>query len=634
MTTPEENHATVPLAQEAESQSANGDWDWLFEKESAGPMMPSPSPGGDVRRRNGAQHTIEGADGGVDDDDEEGDPDESVPEPITLPESTHTLLFTQPATSVPFAFAVAIAIVCYTCFVMALVNNLQSDSDVKNTVYRVPANVSMSVRTAQYLSILIALIMEEEIPTGLQLLRILPDPSSFRRRFPNRVYGRVVASAMLRIALGYLFLINVFVILAQAEDVLEIFYNLMALEFISKLADMSFALAKMDVFGKRMRRACTARLFHLEFEKVKVKYGKRARAGLFQKSVYFVNMTVFLVLLTLLSIKQKSGGFQCKKISVDFGDGVWENPIIVGLPPSMADKNYTLVFSYFNGVYEQDGTHRGRPVYKERRKFDNGPFDPSWQLVPAEIRYSNLGEFWVFTHPWIRKSRTAEDDDDPWLLRSPSTNEYDLLQVDGEWSIWLGRTEKSQLQYDCYLCNNNADCNLNGECNTEGMCDCKSVDGTKYLGTHCEVKVEDESCGTITTENMNVSFSMQYFSSDGSGQPKRFFHGYNRPIYTHIQGMPGVEEGDIFWLCYTGRKWFGIKVNLVEMNTTLEGLMAMSVNFHDSTTRDSPVGVDFYRIGERGNQFGPFGALYPLQKYNQTGRGIWRCSGPPTAPDL
>jgi hypothetical protein len=50
----------------------------------------------------------------------------------------------------------------------------------------------------------------------------------------------------------------------------------------------------------------------------------------------------------------------------------------------------------------------------------------------------------------------------------------------------------------------------------------------------------------------------------------------------------------------------------------------------DSTTKDSPVGVDFYVIGERGNQFGPFGALYPLQKYNQTGRGIWRCSGPPT----
>ena len=56
---------------------------------------------------------------------------------------------------------------------------------------------------------------------------------------------------------------------------------------------------------------------------------------------------------------------------------------------------------------------------------------------------------------------------------------------------------------------------------------------------------------------------------------------------------------------------------------------ALTLYVSESTTRDSPVGVDFYRIGERGNQFGPFGALYPLQMYNQSGRGIWQCSGPP-----
>ncbi len=37
-------------------------------------------------------------------------------------------------------------------------------------------------------------------------------------------------------------------------------------------------------------------------------------------------------------------------------------------------------------------------------------------------------------------------------------------------------------------------------------------------------------------------------------------------------------------------------------------------------------GVDFYFIGERGDQFGPYGALYPLQLNNQTGRGVFRCT--------
>ena len=46
----------------------------------------------------------------------------------------------------------------------------------------------------------------------------------------------------------------------------------------------------------------------------------------------------------------------------------------------------------------------------------------------------------------------------------------------------------------------------------------------------------------------------------------------------------------------------------------------------DITTGDNPVGVDFYGVGERGEQFGPFGVLYPVA--NQTGRGYYRCSDP------
>ena len=46
----------------------------------------------------------------------------------------------------------------------------------------------------------------------------------------------------------------------------------------------------------------------------------------------------------------------------------------------------------------------------------------------------------------------------------------------------------------------------------------------------------------------------------------------------------------------------------------------------DPTTNGIPVGVDFYYRGEAGDQFGPFGALYPMQVHNQTGRGNFRCT--------
>jgi hypothetical protein len=174
----------------------------------------------------------------------------------------------------------------------------------------------------------------------------------------------------------------------------------------------------------------------------------------------------------------------------------------------------------------------------------------------------------------------SRSQDDHWLLRSPTTKEFDLLDVDGEWQIWLGRIEKSHLEISCSVCNDDADCNLNGACNREGRCDCKIEGGTKFLGTHCEVKLEDDACGTITSEINDVVYSIQYFPPDGSDLSGKLFQQYNRPVYAHIRGMPGIKEGDLHWLVYTGRKWFGIKVNFLEMNATLGQLAMRSANFH------------------------------------------------------
>ena len=59
---------------------------------------------------------------------------------------------------------------------------------------------------------------------GLYLLRTIKEPA-FKKRFPNKSYNKFIASAVLRIVLGYTFLVNVFVILAQATGVLDIFYD-------------------------------------------------------------------------------------------------------------------------------------------------------------------------------------------------------------------------------------------------------------------------------------------------------------------------------------------------------------------------------------------------------------------------
>ena len=74
-------------------------------------------------------------------------------EPLTISQSTHSFLFTESPTSMPFYFGLGIAIMSFACLILALIDNVQNGE--------VPYNVPVTVRTAQYLSIIIALLMEE-----------------------------------------------------------------------------------------------------------------------------------------------------------------------------------------------------------------------------------------------------------------------------------------------------------------------------------------------------------------------------------------------------------------------------------------------------------------------------------------
>lgn len=314
--------------------------------------------------------------------------------------------------------------------------------------------------------------------------------------------------------------------------------------------------------------------------------------------------------------------------------------------------DFTLIFSYFNGVYAQDGTHQGRPLYKEQRKFDSEEYvltgDLGSDRIPAEIKYSSDLNSWIFTHPLIRKS-VDDTSSASWLLRSPETTEFDLLNVQGDWSIWLGRIDTTRVGMSCNECMSDTDCNLNGICQKDGTCKCK-VDqvGNGFIGTRCEIKLKS-GCGTIMSEETNVTYSIQRYSPDGISPPDTLFQEYNRPVYTHIKGFPNATKGDVYWLLYSGRRWFGIGFNVIDLNATEEDVIRGTINYHgfwsrmldfgtiyvsDETTGDSPVGVDFYSIGERGDQYGPYGALYPLQKDGQVGRGLFRCVGKITSRNI
>lgn len=187
---------------------------------------------------------------------------------------------------------------------------------------------------------------------------------------------------------------------------------------MQQLDDIAFSLAKMDVFGKTLQRACTAKCFRAEFERQRGRGWKLNRLSALLKAIYFFNLCGMLAGMAFVSVRQMNGYYQDDSITVDFGHTVWDGAwvkIPTWLPPTWLEtsppgqfERWTLVYAFFNGVYEKEGFHDGRPIYRERRKFDRTPFNVDNEF-PATIKYCSEIRAWVFTHSHIYRTKSTKE---------------------------------------------------------------------------------------------------------------------------------------------------------------------------------------------------------------------------------
>lgn len=63
------------------------------------------------------------------------------------------------------------------------------------------------------------------------------------------VQKRVIISSIFRLIVGYLFLSSLFINIAQNNDVIEIFYDVLALEFVENIDDTTFALGESPLLS-------------------------------------------------------------------------------------------------------------------------------------------------------------------------------------------------------------------------------------------------------------------------------------------------------------------------------------------------------------------------------------------------
>mmetsp|Transcript_35784 Transcript_35784/g.58311 ORF Transcript_35784/g.58311 Transcript_35784/m.58311 type:complete len:644 (-) Transcript_35784:81-2012(-) len=551
-------------------------------------------------------------------------------EPILLTQSTHSFLFTEPICSLPFSFALGIVAISYTCLILALFNNIAEDNSSRN-FFNVPVGVTLDVKIAQYLSLLIGLIMEEEIPESLYLLRMI-SKETLRNKTPNLKFGKFVFSACVRIMMGYLFYLNMFTVVAQATAVIDMFYDVLALQFLQQVDDIVFKLARWDVFGKRLKRASTKKCFRAEFEKLP--FVRRKKMTIFVKVVYIINLCGLMAGMTVVSIRQRRGDYHCNSITVNFDDHIWENALVLNSTGGVEVEEMDLIYSYFNGVYVLNGTHAGRPIYTEQNKFNNTPYE---EKIGAIIKYCEEESAWVFMHENIRKDRNTKNSDCPWLLRSPETKSFNLLEVDSTWSIWTGIINTgSTFQATCNRCDSKADCNYHGTCTDDGKCDCyvSEVDGYPlYTGTHCEFS---RPCIRLAGSEGGLWDIIPMEIKDNGFTT---WKAYGRAVYLQISGgdITTPEEDGVI-LLYTGSRWFGSYYEGVEqkgrdywlhysreLHAFWDQLYKENTQYvSNPTSRSDPIAVDFFEIGKRGAKYGPLGELIPLQE--PPGSGLFECS--------
>eukprot|EP00970_Alexandrium_tamarense_P018127 scaffold13320_cov215-Alexandrium_tamarense.AAC.11 len=499
-------------------------------------------------------------------------------EPIHIPQSSHSLLFTEEVCSLSFAFGLGIMVLSFLSLILALLNNLGKGEP--GNLLGIPVQVDSSVRGAQYLAIIIGMLLEEEIPQSFYLLRMIPK-HSLKQRFSRMKYWQFVLSATIRLMMGYIFISNMFLVIAQASGVLDIFYDMLALQFIQMLDDIAFRLAKIDVFGKRLKIATSRKCFSVVFERPS--FRSRKPINILLKSLYFVNLIGLLSGLIVVSVKQIKGEFHCDSLFITFGDDIWEDSIIK--LPNGTISTRVLLYSYFNGN--------------------------------------------------IRKSK-SDNDECPWLLRSIETTEYNILDVGGDWSLWAGRFKGGSFSAVCDSCTSDAQCNYHGTCSPTGKCECP--ENGNYFGNYCEHK---KPCPTIRGD-WGDTWELRTLNGE-TWDPRNdtldsIFIAYDRPIYRYSTGFKmDMPENDAVMLVYTGSRWFGMYFEGIH-NRTIEWRSNYSYEFHafwenafsqltrfvsDPTTESTPVAVDMFEITDRGDHYGPMGELTPMRV--PRGSGYFQC---------
>lgn len=406
--------------------------------------------------------------------------------------------------------------------------------------FNIPPNVESTVRATQVIAILIAVFTQQDIRNAMNMLRDGYRPEYFIA-FDGANLSKWLLSILLRILAGVLGLVVSFLLIMQAETVIDLLLNFTAMEFVSMLDEAAFVFIKEGYVGKPMKR--TAKVV--------------SRTSYYtdgQDRVLFKTFTILFLLAALLVpgwglifYRQNQGYYLCSTVFAQWGD------------------DFLPELSTFSGVYtiNNNKKHSARATYQ--RVVPGGMSvlgyclsEQSWTLQilqdPEEGERDSTND--------MSDREDASADPCNYVAKSSQTKTFVIESLHSlDWEV-RNKEERTVpldvFQIRCYDCVMQEEefCG-SGTCDTEEKT-CRCGDAGQY-GLRCEFA---ESCETIEvdirTGEEGFLGDREYATNYTILDPETL-QVYNRPVYVNevlVAGTAGARNNSQFDIVmFVGRHW-------------------------------------------------------------------------------
>ena len=157
--------------------------------------------------------------------------------------------------------------------------------------------------------------VDDEIPTGLELIgKALEQKKEGDKVFPRR---KVFFSSILRISIGAMFLTCLFFVVVQEDNVIDIFFDILALEFVESIDDVIYGLCRRGFFSRRLKVAANQENV-LQCSSSHSARRIRRWSQRFIRAFYFSCAIAMLVGLSIVTYQQTQGTYGCRSLIMKF----------------------------------------------------------------------------------------------------------------------------------------------------------------------------------------------------------------------------------------------------------------------------------------------------------------------------